>query len=85
MQQTISLTCDTPESGIVLMAVPPPFDFFDTALDDLFTVKGEIQIETLNAAFSMELPLDLDTLSLWLPVPLELCTAVMRQPWMYAG
>lgn len=83
MNESIRLTCDAPESGIVLAAVTPPLDFFDEALDDLFTVGGEIQIETLNAAFSMELPFDLDTLSLRLSVPIELCTTAMRQPWMY--
>ena len=72
-------------SGFILDVVTPSEDFFDAALDVLITVEGEIQIEKLNAAFSMELPLDLDTLSLWLPVPLELCTAAMRQPWMYSG
>ena len=83
MNESISLPCDLPESGIVLAAVTPSEDFFDAALDDLFTVCGEIQIETLNAAFSMELPFDLDTLSLRLSVPIELCTTAMRQPWMY--
>ena len=85
MNDSICLTLTAPESGVVLAAVTPPLDFFDEALDDLFTVGGEIQIETLNAAFSMELPFDLDTLSLRLSVPIELCTAAMRQPWMYSG
>ena len=83
MSDLICLTCDAPESGIVLVAKALPTDFFDAALDELLTVGGEPQIETLNAAFSMELPFDFDTLSFWLSMPIELCTAITRRPWDY--
>ena len=82
MNESISLPCDAPESGIVLAAVTPSEDFFDAALDDLFTVGGEIQIETLNATDPL-LPEPLDKLALWLSNPIELCTAVFRRPWEY--
>lgn len=82
MNESICLTCDAPESGIVLVAVTPPLDFFDEGLDDLFAVGGEIQPETVYTTDPL-LPEPLDTLALRLSVPIELCTVFSRQPWMY--
>lgn len=75
-------TCAAPDPGPVLVVVTPPTDFFDEVFDDIFTAGGRIQIETLNATDPL-LPEPLDVLALRLSVPLELCTAYSRQPWMY--
>lgn len=82
MPDMISVPCTAPEPGIVLEFATPPDEFFDAVFDDLITVGGEIQPETVTLSRPM-LPDTPDNLELFLSVPLELCTACTRRPWEY--